>query len=190
MSLVAMAPVNVALPPVEEKYIRLDGSEFYAEIKAMPIMFDGKSAVQLAGRDITDRKIAEAKIIKSENEFRTVWENSANGLRLTDETGTILRVNKSFCQIFESNKEEIEGKTVADIYKSRNEDKTLNKYIERFNNGILDAQVEKEFELFSGHKKWFQIESSYLDIEGEKRLMLGIFTEITERKQAEDRVRQ
>lgn len=189
MKQVAMAPVNVALPTVEEKYRKLDGSEFYAELKAMHIIFDGKPAVQLAGRDITYRKTAEAKIIKSENEFRTVWENSANGLRLTDESGTIIRVNKSFCQIFESTKEKIEGRTVADIYKAKDKDKTLNKYIERFENGILDAQVEKEFELFSGSKKWFQIESSYLDIEGEKRLMLGIFTEITERKQAEDRVR-
>ena len=189
MKYVAMAPVNVALPSVEEKYIRLDGSEFYAEIKAMPIIFDGKPAVQLAGRDITDRKLAESKLIKSENEFRTVWENSANGLRLSDENGTILRVNKSFCEIFEMSKDEIEGNTIDNIYNPKNKEKILSKYRERYINNTLDSHVEKEFELMNGRKKWFQIENSFLDIENDKRLLLGIFTEITERKQAEDRVR-
>ncbi|MHB9140447.1 MAG: PAS domain S-box protein [Paludibacter sp.] len=66
MKYVALSPVNVALPEVEEIYTRLDGTEMYVEIKAMPIIFDNKFAVQISGHDITDRIEAQEKIRQSE----------------------------------------------------------------------------------------------------------------------------
>lgn len=50
---------RTTLPLTEEKFIRFDGSEVDVEVKALPIQFEGSSAVQLIIRDITDRKKAE-----------------------------------------------------------------------------------------------------------------------------------
>jgi two-component system cell cycle sensor histidine kinase/response regulator CckA len=47
------------LPLIEEKFVRLDGSNVEVEVKAMPIRFENKLAVQLIIRDITMRKQAE-----------------------------------------------------------------------------------------------------------------------------------
>ena len=58
---------GVVLPLAEEKFIRLDGSEVYLELKSMSIRFDNKPAVQMIIRDITERKRVEAEI-QSKNE--------------------------------------------------------------------------------------------------------------------------
>ncbi len=47
------------LPPTEEKFIRLDGTEFDGEISATRILYRGKPAVLSVLRDITERKRAE-----------------------------------------------------------------------------------------------------------------------------------
>jgi signal transduction histidine kinase/CheY-like chemotaxis protein len=56
---------RTVLPLLEEKFLRLDGSEVEVEVKAMSIRFGNKLAVQLIIRDITERKQAEQKLIKA-----------------------------------------------------------------------------------------------------------------------------
>lgn len=55
------------LPPAEEKFIRLDGSIFDAEVQTRPIIFQGKPANLVLLRDITERKQAEEKLRSSES---------------------------------------------------------------------------------------------------------------------------
>jgi len=47
-------------PLLEEKFIRLDGTVFDVEVAASPFTYQGKLAVQVVARDITERKRAEA----------------------------------------------------------------------------------------------------------------------------------
>ena len=58
---------GTVLPLVEEKFIRLDGSEVDVEVKSMSIRLDNKPAVQLIVRDITECKQVDAEI-KLKNE--------------------------------------------------------------------------------------------------------------------------
>ncbi|MCL4861536.1 MAG: PAS domain S-box protein [Caldilineaceae bacterium] len=51
-------------PPLEEKIIRLDGGIRPVEVVATPIQYGGATAVQVVMRDITNRKRAEAEILK------------------------------------------------------------------------------------------------------------------------------
>ena len=53
---------GVALPLVEQKIVRLDGSPVDVDVAAMPVVFEGAPAVQAMVRDITLRKLAEAQI--------------------------------------------------------------------------------------------------------------------------------
>jgi PAS domain-containing protein len=88
--------------PHEYRSIRKDGSIFDIEVKGGVIRNNNGEISRLVfiARDVTERKQIQNKIKQSEVEFRTVWENSANGLRLTDKDGNIVRVNEAFCQIF------------------------------------------------------------------------------------------
>ena len=51
-----------AVPLIEEKFIRLDGTYIDVEVAAMPFIYQDKEAVQIVARDITKRKRAEEKI--------------------------------------------------------------------------------------------------------------------------------
>lgn len=177
--------------PHEYRSIKKDGTVFDLEVKGGTIrdQDDKISKLVFIGRDITERKKSEIKLIKSETEFRTVWENSASGLRLTDEEGMIIRVNDAYCKIFGKSPEELIGASLGDIYPENQREHKVKKHQENFRNRNFKLHVEKEVNLWNGEKKWVQIESSFLDIEGDKPLLLGIFTEITERKIAEDKIR-
>ena len=51
------------LPPfAERRRLRLDGSEFLTESRGVPITWDGDSAVLIAIRDITERRLAEEQL--------------------------------------------------------------------------------------------------------------------------------
>ncbi len=50
---------DTEVPPVEEKFVRLDGSTVDVEVSATPFTYQGKPAVQFIVRDITARKRAE-----------------------------------------------------------------------------------------------------------------------------------
>jgi PAS domain S-box-containing protein len=50
---------DTAVPAIEEKFVRLDGSTLDVEVSAIPSTYQGKPAVQFVVRDITARKRAE-----------------------------------------------------------------------------------------------------------------------------------
>jgi len=135
--------------------------------------------------DITERKRAEKALKKSELGFRTVWKNSASGMRVTDENGIVFMVNDAFCKIFGKTKEELEGKPLSVIYSTEKKERIQLKHQERFKSRTIENYFEKELELWNGKRIWIQVANSFIEIEGEKSLLLGIFTDITERKQAE-----
>jgi len=55
-----------ALPPLEEKFIRLDGSIIEVEVTSLPIIFRGKPATQVVVRDITDQKKLQNQLFQSQ----------------------------------------------------------------------------------------------------------------------------
>jgi len=136
-------------------------------------------------RDITEHKRARQEILRSEAEFRSVWESSSNALRLTDENGVIIRANKAYCDLFEVDENEAVGKLMSDFYHQDNEIHELQKYKLKFANNQLDKNKEKEIILWNNKKKWVEISKTYIAPNDETKLLLTIFNEITTRKEAE-----
>jgi PAS domain S-box-containing protein len=60
------------LPPIERKYVRLDGTSVDVEVNAVAFDFRGRTEVQVIARDITARKVAEAALRDSEERFKLV----------------------------------------------------------------------------------------------------------------------
>ncbi len=102
----------------ERRLIKKDGTIIWVKVSATGI-FDEEN--QYIGSfafftDITEQKKLQDELKKSEEQFRLIWENSRDGMRLTDGDGNVILVNKAFCDLVGLSKEEIEGKTMADIY--------------------------------------------------------------------------
>lgn len=115
MKLVAMAPVNSILPSVEEKYIRLDGTEVFVEIKVMPIIFEGKPAIQLAGHDISDRKKAEFALEQSRIELQTIYDNAPVMMCVVDEDRHIQFANQVFTSLTGVHEDIMKGGAVGRV---------------------------------------------------------------------------
>ncbi|MGD1007829.1 MAG: PAS domain S-box protein [Ignavibacteriaceae bacterium] len=88
------------LPSREEKLLRLDGTEIVTEIKAIPITFNQRPAVQIIIRDITERKQAEEKLRNSEMKFRSLFEDSLMGVSEAAPGGHLIQANQAYLQMY------------------------------------------------------------------------------------------
>ncbi len=57
---------RVPAPLMEEKFLRLDGTEFYADVLAVPIKWGGEPAVQVIIRDSTPRREMEERLLQAQ----------------------------------------------------------------------------------------------------------------------------
>jgi hypothetical protein len=87
------------LPLMEEKFVRPDGSAVDVEVKAMPIRFGKKLAVQLIVRDITERKLAQEEIAEKEEKYRGLSEASFEAIFLSED-GICMEQNQSAEKMF------------------------------------------------------------------------------------------
>lgn len=82
--------------------------------------------------DITDAKRAEAKLKKSEEKYRTLFENITDGVLQADPTGKLLLVNSALCQMLGYSMQEILSKETLIAFAHKNEHaKILEKLKER-----------------------------------------------------------
>jgi sigma-B regulation protein RsbU (phosphoserine phosphatase) len=65
--------------------------------------------------DITERKLAEEKVRKSEEKFRRIVETAGEGFILMDENLAIVDVNDAYCRLLGYTREEVLGKTPIDF---------------------------------------------------------------------------
>lgn len=122
--------------------------------------------------------------------LQRVWEDSLDGMRLTDENGNILRVNNAFCQMVMKDATELVGQPFTIIYESKQRDSAGAKHKVRFAERDVAPLFERELLLWNGTKVWFELSNSFLEIEGRGPVLLSIFRDISERKAVEEKMRE
>lgn len=115
MMQVAVSQVDVSMPLVEEKYIRLDGTPIYVEVKVMPLLLDGKPAFQLTARDISDRKIIERALEQSRIELKAIYDNAPVMMCVVDKNREILFANNAFNALTGISEEIMAGGAVGGV---------------------------------------------------------------------------
>ena len=140
--------------------------------------------------DITDRKRAMEDLRRSEKIFRQVWEGSLDGMRLTDEDGTILLVNPAFCRLVKKSREELIGRPLTEVYEENHRASALEKHQKRFAERDIQPLFERELLLWNGERIWFELSNNFLEIEGEGAKLLSIFRDVSERKFAEVKLKE
>jgi len=65
--------------------------------------------------DITERKLAEEELRKSEEKFRRIVETAGEGFLLMDENLRIVDVNDAYCKLLGYSRDELIGKTPLDL---------------------------------------------------------------------------
>jgi len=176
---------------VESESRRADGRAVPVEIRVVRVEFDSQPALLFHVRDITERLAVETARRSSETLFRSVWENSVDGMRLTDENGTVVAVNDAFCHLAELSAKQLEGKPFTVIYDARADwEKMLKSHRENFKVGKLPGKHAKEYILHNGRNVAFEITDSFVELGGKPRLVLSLFRNVTEQKKLEEQLRQ
>ncbi|MBK7630288.1 MAG: PAS domain S-box protein [Ignavibacteriales bacterium] len=163
-----------------------NGTKIPVEISGKVVELDGKLMGQGTIRDIKQRIETQQKLVSSENVFKAVWENSQDGMRLTDQDGIIVLCNNAFAQLFEKSVDELVGRPISDLYFEEKQETTVAKYKQNFIQGMVKDYLESSAVLWNGKRLFFEISNSIIEDLNEKRFLLSIFRDISERKASEE----
>jgi len=176
---------------IESESLRADGRVVPVEIRATRVEYDGQPALLFHVRDITERHAAEVTLRNSETLFRSVWENSADGMRLTDENGLVMATNEAYCRLVGLPSEQLEGKPFTVVYAAAADwEALLRQHRELFRAGAAPEKRVHETVLHDGRHVVWEIADSYVASGGKPRLLLSLFNDITAQKRMEDQLRQ
>jgi len=135
-------------------------------------------------RDITDQKKVEKALRISQQEFASLFKSSPEALVYTDERSNILDVNPRFTELFGYTLEEIKGRNIDDsmIHPSDKieEEKKLTEKALRGYFYCETIRKKKDGTLFP-----VSISATPLIIDRQAKGEIGIYIDITERKQNE-----
>ncbi len=171
----------------EWEHTRYDGTLFNAEVSLNAVNIDGKDYIQAMVRDITDRKLAEAKIKDSEETYRNLFQNAQVGLfrtRISD--GKILESNEQLARMFGyDNREEF----IAEYVTSFNyvDPGTRERMLEEIKRNGYVKNFEAHFYRKDHTSFWVKYSAKiYVD----KGWIEGVAEDITEQKQTEEALRK
>lgn len=162
-----------------------DKTEIPVEITGKVVEVDGKKMGQGTIRDIRNRIEAQNRIRQSENIFATIWNNSLDGMRLTDEKGIIVMCNDSFANMFNKSKSEITGKPLSVVYDSETSKNAIKNYIENFSSGEIKSKTDSSLNLWNGQHIHFEITNTIIENINESKFLLSIFRDVSDRKSDE-----
>lgn len=170
--------------------IHKNGTEIPVEVTGRLVEVYGKRMAQGSIRDISGRLIAEEKLRSSENTFKTIWENSLDGMRLTDEDGIVYMCNEAYAKMIGKSRFEIEGQPVSSIYDEEHGTKILSEYLNKFNTQSLVTKYDTTVHLWNGRKKEFEVSNSFIQSISGKKFLCSIFSDITTRKGSEELIQK
>ncbi len=169
----------------ETQYKRKDGSFVEVEISMRLIKLLDEEVVQLFVRDTSERKIAQEKI----NMLAQAVKGISECVSITNLDGKVIFVNDAFEKVYGYSKEEILGKPINIVRGSRNQENINNEIVERTDKGGWQGELINRSK--SGHEFPVYLSTSVLkNDKGVTVAHIGIASDITERKKAEEAVKQ
>jgi len=176
---------------IEGESLTADGRFTPVEVRAGRMEYGGKPALLLHVRDISERRAAAAALQSSETLFRSVWENSVDGMRLADERGVIVAVNNAYCKMTGMEARSLEGKPFTVVYSaSENREAIHKQLLGHFAARAVQQEREEHYMLHDGRAVVLEISDSFIEIQGRPPLMLSLFRDITIQKRLEEQLRQ
>ena len=176
-------------PPAryEIKFITKNGQEKWVDYSAAVIELDNKPTIMGSTFDITDRKQSEEKLRRSEEKYRSLVENSQEGIFQSTAEGNHIAVNQAFANILGYDSPEEVMAIIADISHQiyvHPDDRT--KILQIIEKEGLVRGYETEFYKKDGSKIWVSVNMHAVrDNEGKLLYYQGINQDISEKKNME-----
>ncbi|MGE3465535.1 MAG: PAS domain S-box protein, partial [Pyrinomonadaceae bacterium] len=172
----------------EWHFRRKDGSEFPGEVIAT-IMPDGNLLAMI--RDVSERNTANAALLESEEKFSSAFELAPIGVALVLPDGSWLKVNKALCSLTGYTEAELLDLTFQDITHPDDLKQDLLNVRRLLKGKTSHYQMEKRYIHKLGHIVFVSISVSLVRRgDDEPRYFIAQIQDITERKLAEDELRE
>jgi diguanylate cyclase (GGDEF)-like protein/PAS domain S-box-containing protein len=176
----------------DEVFWRKDGTSFPVDYVSTPIRERGEivGAVVLF-EDITERKQAEEKLKESEERFRSAFEDAPIGVALVGLDGRRLKVNQALCEMLGYSEEELLSKDYSGVIHPEDREVSADR-LHQILEGELETYVlERRYVHADEHTVWNLTSVSLVrDSRGEPNHLVCLHQDVTERKEAEEKLRQ
>jgi circadian clock protein KaiC len=174
---------------------RIDGEEFPAIVLLSRVKLAGKTFLQATVRDMTtqkrtedERKKAEEELKESEEKYRDLFENANDLIQSVDANGRFIYVNKKWLKTLGYTEDEVKSLTIADILR-KDQIPHCMEIINEVRNGKSFEKVETVFVSKDGREIYVEGGANAKFKDGKFIASRSFFRDITERKQAEEKIK-
>ena len=180
------AALNGVPQVFEWQPVRADGTPFDVEITLSRLELGGKMYVQAIVRDISERKRAAREIAEHGVMVQQIMDTASVGIGLVDKRGRITHANRCMAEMFGCTMEELIESEYADhVHPSERETSRLNMRA-LLASTIPSVNLERHYVRKDGTEFWGHLACRrFHDAQGNELGVIGVITDISERKHAE-----
>lgn len=181
---------TLTIRPVQ-RVRHLDGSWRWIEVTSTNLLGDPNVGAIVANfRDVTERVNAEHSLKESEGKYRTLFEESHDGVFLSTPEGKLMDVNQAGMELFgyTSRSEILNVDIVKDLYVNPQDRETFKRMLSR-DGGVKDFEFEIKRK-DGQHRIVLESASAVRGEDGTIRAYRVFLRDITDRKRLEDQLRQ
>ncbi|NPD48119.1 PAS domain S-box protein, partial [Lentimicrobium sp. S6] len=169
---------------MEQRFIRLDGKVIDVEGMGVPINYGEEPMIQIIARDITERKLADKKLLESENNLRTLFNAMTDIVFEMDYDGRYINIAPTSPELMFKPSDDVIGKTLHEVFPKSEADIFL-EFIRKCLNENKTNIIEYPM-VIDNKTRWFEGSATPKT----KNSVLYIARDITERKLAEEALRE
>lgn len=137
--------------------------------------------------DVTEDQKNQKALLKSESEFRSIFEISPVGIANIDKNGYFVRCNPSLQKILGYSNEELKTLTFNDITSPEDINKGSDLWLDMVNGKLDNVELDKRYIRKDGLTVWTHISATAIrNPNGEFIQTVTLVENVTERKEAED----
>ncbi|MBI2859891.1 MAG: PAS domain S-box protein [Chloroflexi bacterium] len=161
-----------------------DGSIFHAQLQTVALYERSNLVYRVSVADITERKRTEQALAQSEKRLRTTLDSMLEGCIILDFNWRYVYANDAASRLGHRTRQERLGRTLMEVFPGIEAQDTF-AHLKRCMEERVPDYYETEFTFPEGEKGWFEVRAEPVP-EG----MLVLYEEITQRKQAEQRLQR